>query len=165
MDCVVDCDGVLNLGNCEMNGIVIYHRRSHLIGPVCRVSTSVFSTDEQDVQQSRRRPLRPSAQCASRSTPFHWVEACTSRLSLTQKRSGSPKDQAGRIEVPCRTNLRRGNVVCDSKDVVVRIVAPLSFTGHASGMLRAQTPLSPNLGLFDFLLYLHKVQPSDHTSI
>jgi hypothetical protein len=162
VDCVVDCDGVLNLSNRETSGIIMYHRTSHLIGPECRVSTIGSPAVEQDVQQSRRRPLHPSAQCASRSTPFHLVGACMSKLSPTRTKSGSPRGRAERIEVPCRTRLRQVDVSCDSKDVIVQMLLRELY-GHASGMHRAQTPChQPKLGHFFVLLY---VQPSGRSSI
>jgi hypothetical protein len=147
VDCVVDCDGVLNLGNFEKSGYVMYHRRSHQIGPERRVSTRVSLADERDVQQSKRRPLRPSAQCASRSTPFRLAGACMSKLSLTQKMSGSPKDRAERTGVPCRTRLRQVEVVCDSKRSCYSNVAPVSFRTRFRDA-PSTDPLSPNLGLF-----------------
>jgi hypothetical protein len=70
----------------------MYHRKSRLIEPECRVSTRVSLAEEGNVRRSRRRPLRPSAQCASRSTPFRLEEACMSKPSLTRRMSGSPRD-------------------------------------------------------------------------
>jgi hypothetical protein len=147
VDCIVDCDGVLNLGNFEKSEHVMYHRRSHRIGPECRISTGRLPAEGEDVQRSRRRPLRPSARCVSRSTPFRLAGACRSKLSLTQKMSGSPRGRAGRTEVPCRTRLRQVEVVCDSKRSCCSNVAPVSFRTRFRDALSTD-PLSPNLGLF-----------------
>jgi hypothetical protein len=140
----------------------MYHRKSHQIGPGCRVSTNGLPADERDVQQSRRRPLRPSAQCASRSTPFRLAGACMSKPSPTRKMSGSPRGRAGRIEVPCRTRLRQVEVVCDSKRCCCSNVAPVSFRTRFRDA-PSTDPLSPNLGLF--FVPLSDVEPFEHSPI
>jgi hypothetical protein len=121
----------------------MYHRKSRLIGPECHVSTRICLASERDIQQSKRRPLRPSVQCASRSTPFRLGGACMSKLSLTRKMSGSPRDRAGRTEVPCRTILRQVEVVCDSKRCCYSNVAPVScFTDTLQGCNEHRPPVT-----------------------